>query len=332
MRIRPLETITRPGLWDCDLSPDGLAVAAPYREDEGLRLGVWSTTGCNPLLSLDLPGPYRRPRFAPAATRLAALREGEEVTVWSFPEGQRLFSRGREGGAPISDHAFGPGGEMLAIAQGDRVSLFEVTGGAYVGTVAAPAEIASLRSSPDGRLLGVGLHAGGVLVVDLEARQTVATLPGIEQPVVTLSFHPREPWLLAATAPSFAEAGEARERTAHGWAHVRSYLTGEEIARVPCDYQAVLLGEGRYVGTLTNNSRNLWVWQILPAVDIVAHIENVAPELAIERTGVETRLATLAATPAGDLLAVAGLAWPLSVAGVLHLYAFQPEAAPQPQP
>jgi WD40 repeat protein len=332
MRIRPLETITRPGLWDCDVSPDGQAVAAPYREDDGLRLGVWSTAGCNPLLSLDLPGPYTRPRFAQRGGRLAAAREGEEVTVWSLTDGRRLYSRTREGGAPISGHAFGHGGETLAVAQGDRVSLFEIEGGAYLATVAAPAEIGALRSSPDGQLLAVGLRAGGVLVVDLEARETVATLPGIEQPVVALSFHPREPWILAATAPSFAQAGEARRRLTHGWAHIQSYRTGEEIARIPCDYQAVLVGEGRYVATLTNNSRNLWFWQIVPDVDIVAHIENVAPELAVERTGQETRQVTLAATPSGDLLAVAGLARPVSAAGVLRLYAIQPEAAPQPQP
>ncbi|MDI7275253.1 MAG: hypothetical protein QME94_04685 [Anaerolineae bacterium] len=332
MRIQPLETITRLGLWDCDLSPDGQMVAAPYREDDGLRLGVWSTTGCRPLLTLDLPGPYTRPRFAPRGALLSAARQGEEVTAWSLPDGRRLFSRSREGGAPIAAHAFGPDGTSIAIAQGDRMSLFEVEGSAYIATLAAPAEITSLRASGDGRLLAVGLEAGGALVVDLVSRERVASLPGIGQPAVTVALHPTEPWLLAATAPSFADVEGARERVEHGWAHVLNYVTGGEIARIACDYQAALLGGGRYLATLTNNSRNLWIWQIVPTIDLVGHIENVAPELAVERTGEETRRVTLSATPDGDLLAIAGLSRPVSAAGALHLYAFQPEAAPQPQP
>lgn len=330
MQIEPLETITRLGLSDCDVSPDGQAVAAPYQEDDGFRLGVWFTRACNWLADLLLPGPYHEPRFAPGGRRLAARQDGEEVTVWSLPEGRELFARYRQGGAQMAALAFGPEGETVAIAQGDRLGLFAVGDGSALGSLAMPAQVRALRSSADGRLLAVGLEAGGAVVADLEGPQVMAALPGIDQPVNTLSFHPQRPWLLAATTPSFAVVGGRPRRTGHGWAEVWNYETGQRIARVPCDYQAALLGQGEYLATLTNNSRSLWVWQI-PQQELVAHIEEVVPELLIDDQGHETRRATLAASAAGDVLAVAGLSRPVSAAGVLRLYAFQMEAVPRAQ-
>jgi len=329
MEIRRLETITRPRLFDCDLSPDGAAVAAVYLEDDGPRLGIWSTTGCRPLLSFDLPGSYARPRFDPTGRRLAAAQRGEQVMVWSLPGGQRIFTGQRAGGAVITAHAFGQGGETITIAQGVGLVTWRVDGGEWVASLPMPAEIDVLRSSRDGRMLAVGLHAGGAVVVDTEARSVLVTLPEIAQPVTALAFHPSQPWLMAATAPSFVVDGSRPRRTEHGWAHVWNYRTGQQITRVPCDYQATLLGQGRYLATLTSNSRSLWVWQILPTMDLVAHIENAVPEMVVDEQGQEIRFATLAATPEGDLLAVAGLTRPVSAVGVLRLFAFQAEAVPQ---
>lgn len=322
MEIRPLETITRPGLYDCDLSPDGLATAAVYREDEGHWLGVWSTTGCHPLLNVDLPGDYVRPRFSPDGRRLAAARRGDEVTVWSLSEGRHLWTQGREGGEPFVAHAFGAAGETIALAQGDRVSVWRVEDGRWLYALPAPAAISALRVSSDGRLLAVGLHAGGALIVELAGREEVVRLPAIDRGVTALAFHPSRPWLLTATAPAFVPVGNAWERAGHGWAQVWNYADGEEIARLACDYQAVLLGRGQYVGLLTADSRSLAVWRIEPTTRLVAHIENVVPELVVDEQGREVRQATLAATPWGDLLAVAGLSRAIVAAGVLRLFAF----------
>lgn len=330
MEIRPLQTITRLGLFDCDLSPDGAAVAAVYQEEEGQHLGVWSVTGCNWLLDLALAGPYARPRFGPLGRRLAAARERERLTVWSLDEGKVLFDMERGRGDEITAHAFGPGERTVAIAQGDRVGIWGVEDGAWQATLAMPGEIHAMESSPDGRLLGVGLAAGGAVVVDLEAQDVIATLPQIAQPVSTLAFHPMQAWLLTATEPSFRMTGHRRERTAHGWAQVWNYRTGEEVVRIPCDYQAALLGKGHYLATLTDNSRSLWVWQV-PEAALVAHIENVVPNVVVDERGFEGRQVTLSATPRGDLLAVSGLVRPISPVGVLRIYAFSTEAVPEPQ-
>ena len=328
MEIRPLETITRLGLFDCDVSPDGQIVAAIYQEDDGYRLGVWYTTACNSLLDLTVAGAHRQPRFSPDGRRLAASRQGQEVTVWSLPEGRQLLSQARSEGSEFTAHAFGPRGETLAIAQDDEIGFWEVAGGAWQASVAMPSVVRTLKSSPDGHLLGVGLQVGGALVLDFEARNILAALPDIRQPVTALAFHPEQSWLLTATAPSFTTSGRHVERTEHGWAQLWNYRTTREILQLPCDYQATLLGEGHYLATLTNNSRSLWIWSI-PETDIVAHIENAVPELLIEEQGQEVRRATLAASAAGDLLAVAGLARSISAVGTLRLFAFRPEAVPQ---
>ncbi len=330
MEIQRLETITRLGLFDCDLSPDGSAVAAVYQEEEMPELGVWSTTGCHPLLALDLPGAYGRPRFDPTGRRLAAAREGEQVTVWSLPQGEEILVHGRGAGPAISAHAFGPGGETIVVAQGGSLSIWRVDRGEWVANLALPAPVTALRSSRDGRLLGVGLQAGGVAVVDLEGLAVMARVPGLARPVTALSLHPAQPWLMAATGPSFATAGHRRQRTEHGWAYVWNYYTGEELTRVACDYQATLVGGGHYLATLTNNSRTLWIWQI-PEARLAAHIEDAAPELMVDEQGNEIRQATLAATPQGDLLAVAGLTRPVAAVGVLRLFALRAEAVPEAQ-
>ncbi len=333
MEIRPLETITRPGLFDCDISNDGAAVAAVYQEDEGQYLGIWSTTGCHPLLNVNLPGPYMRPRFSPDGRRLAASQgRGEELRAWSMPDGQEVFRLQSEGEEAIVSHAFGERGETLAVAQGDRVSVWSVENSEWLYAVPLPSEIDVLRASADGRLVAAGLHGGGAAVIDLGAREVIATLPNISQAVTEVGFHPSQPWLLTATAPSFARVGNRWQRTEHGWAYVWNYYTGEEIARIVCDYEAVLLGKGEYLATLTNNSRSLWIWQIVPETDLVAHIENAVPELVIDVNQRETRQATLAATPQGDLLAVAGLTRAVSAVGVLRLFAINVEAVPATAP
>jgi|GEM_PF-2956187 len=344
MEIRRLETIARLGLYDCDLSPDGQAVAAVYQEEEGPRLGIWRTRGCDWVHELVLPGrgiegptlpretptvTYVRPRFSPDGRRLGAARAQGGVTVWALPGGKVLFDHTFEGGEPMVAHAFGPGGRTLAIAQGDRVQLWNLDDGRWQAAVAMPGEVSSLRASADGQLLGVGLQAGGAAVIDVAGRQVMARRPEIAQAVTALAFAPEEPWLLVATAPSFELVGGRRERREHGWAHLWNYRTNQEVARIPCDSQAALLGGGRYIATLTDTSRSLWIWHTLRN-EVVAHIENVVPEAMIdEERGFEGRRATLTANPAGDVMAVAGLSRPFSAVGALHLYAFQAEAVPQ---
>ena len=329
MQIQRLETITRLGLFDCEVSPDGAAVAAVYREDDGRRLGLWSTAGCRLLMNLDLPGPYAQPRFDPEGRRLAAARLAQQLTVWSLLDGEEIFETSFRG-PEIMAYAFGRQGETIVIAQGDRLGIWSIDEGRQVASLAMPAPVHTLRSSPDGRMLGVGLQVGGAVLVDVEAQSTLATLPEITQAVTALAFHPSEPWLMAATAPSFVADTKRPQRTGHGWAHVWDYRSGEQITRIPCDYQAVLLGQGRYLATLTNNSRSLWIWRIVPTTDLVAHIENAVPELLIDELGREVRQATLAATPRGDVFAVAGLTRPISAVGVLRLFAFHTETVPQP--
>ncbi|HOG45838.1 MAG TPA: WD40 repeat domain-containing protein [Anaerolineae bacterium] len=344
MEIRRLETITRLGLWDCDLSPDGQAVAAVYQEDEGPRLGVWRTTGCDWVREVALPGTaiegpmlpqqtpqvtYARPRFSPDGRRLAAARKGGGVTVWSLPDGEMVLDYVPQGGREVATHAFGPSGESIAIAQGNRLELWGIERGEWLWVLGLAGPIASMRSAANGQLIAVGLRSGGAVVVDLEARHIVAARPEIAQPVTALAFHPSEPQLLAATAPTFLEAGGRLHQAAHGWAYLWDYRTGEDVARIPCDYHAALLGGGRFVATLTDNSRSLWIWRI-PEYEVAAHIANVVPEVMVdEERGFAGRRVTLTATPAGDVLAVAGLSRPFSAVGALHLYAFQAEAVPQ---
>ena len=328
MEIQRLETITRPGLFDCEVSPDGAAVAAVYREDDGQRLGLWSTAGCRLLMNLDLPGPYAQPRFDPEGRRLAAAHLARQLTIWSLLDGEEVFTTSFQR-PEITAYAFGRRGETIVIAQGDHLGVWSVDEGRPVASLAMPAPVRTLRSSPDGRLLGVGLDVGGAVLVDIEARTTLATLPEITQAVTALGFHPSEPRLMAATAPSFVTDTGRPRRTGHGWAHVWDYRTGEQITRIPCDYQAALLSQGHYLATLTNNSRSLWIWRIVPTTDLVAHIENAVPELLIDERGREIRQATLAATLRGDVFAVAGLARPISAVGVLRLFAFHAEAVPQ---
>ncbi len=328
MQIQPLETISRLGLYDCDLSPDGLTVAAVYLDDGGHRLGLWTTSSCSPLLALELRGAYLRPRFSPDSQRLAGARGGDELTVWSLPGGEVIFAADRSGGEAIVAHAFGFQGQTMVIAQGDRLGFWSVESGEWLASVPMPAEIDVLKTSPDGRLLAAGLHAGGVVVVDAQGREVVVTLPEIRLPVTALAFHPSQPWLMAATSPVFRPAGERWERADHGWAEVWNYRNPERIARITCDYQAALVGGGHYVATLTDNSRNLWIWEV-PGADLVGHIENVVPERMVDDRGRELRQATLAATPLGDLLAVAGLSRPIAADGVLRLFAIHTEAVAQ---
>ena len=325
MEIRPLETITRLNLYDCDLSPDGRMVAAVYQEDEGPYLGIWTTSGCRPLAALELAGPYRRPCFSPDGRLLAAAGDGEQVTVWSVPEGQPRFVQDRMGGDPIVAHAFGPSGASLAIAQGRQLSLWSLSGGECLAGIELPGEITCLRSSPAARLLGVGMLEGGAAVVEWQALAVTARLDAIPQAVSALCFHPAHPWLLLATAPTFEVSQGHQRRLEHGWAELWDYRARQRVARVACDYHAVLAGGGHYVATLTNNSRSLWFWRLGEEPELTAHIENAVPELLVDERGHEVRRVTLAATPAGDLLAVGSLTRPFSAVGTLRLLAIEAE-------
>lgn len=342
MEIRHLETITRLGLYDCDLSSDGQWVAALYMQEEGSRLGVWAARGCDRVREIALPGqaiagpglpretpsiPYSQPRFSPNGRRLAAARRGGGVTVWTLPEG-REAGRIAEGGE-ASAHAFALRGGAIVVAQGDHLTMWAVESGEWLWSLGVPTDVQAMRASADGRLLAVGLRAGGALVVDLEARQIVASEPGIAEAVTSVAFAPTQPWLMAATAPSLNIDGERRERLGHGWAHLWNYRTGAEVVRIPCDSHAALLGGGQHLATLVDSSRALWFWR-LPEAEVAARIENVAPEAVTDEAGnFQGRRVTLTATPAGDLLAVGGLSRPFSAVGVLRLYAFEAEAVPQ---
>ncbi|MGQ9682434.1 MAG: WD40 repeat domain-containing protein [Anaerolineae bacterium] len=325
MQIRPLETITRLNLYDCDLSPDGQMVAAVYQEDEGPYLGLWTTSGCRPLAALRLAGPYRRPCFSPDGRLLAAAGEGEQVTVWSVPEGRVRFVQDRMGSGPIVAHAFGPSGAALAIAQGRRLTLRSLPNGDLLAAFDLPGEITCLRSSPAGRLLGVGLLQGGAVVIEWQALAVSSRLDKILQPVSALCFHPAHPWLLVATTPTFEVNNGRQRRLEHGWAELWDYRSHWQVARVACDYHAVLAGGGHYVATLTNNSRSLWFWRLGEEPELSAHIENAVPELLVDERGHEVRHVTLAATPAGDLLALGSLTRPFSAVGTLRLLAIEAE-------
>lgn len=191
-QVRALEGHTGRVL-DVAFSPDGQTLASGstdntvrlwriadgtlLRSMEGHTEGVWSVA------------------FSPDGQTLASASDDGTVILWGVENGQQLqILEGHTGG--VGSVAFSPDGTILASGDGNKVIIWEVTGGRQYGQVyqlsGYTGFVRSLAFSPDGTILASGSEDRLVRLWDVSDDWERATVRGIGQGswAKTVAFSP----------------------------------------------------------------------------------------------------------------------------------------------
>ena len=125
--------------------------------------------------------------FSPDGTVLAS-GSNDGVKLWEASTLEHI--------ATLSDHgsrssvSFSPDGRTLATGSWDGVNLWEASTLEYIATLSDHRISFSMSFSPDGRTLADGYWDGTILLWNVAARATTATIEGHTQVVGTVAFSP----------------------------------------------------------------------------------------------------------------------------------------------
>ncbi|MEV4316088.1 WD40 repeat domain-containing protein [Actinocrispum sp. NPDC049592] len=107
-----------------------------------------------------------------------AVTQGDTVTVWTVPDGQRVGAF-RVGGEDIEDHALSPDGSLLGAVSPHEIRLWHTRSGALIASARREGWLTRVLFSPDGRTMvacGIGeitwwdSKTGGLRSVELPGR------------------------------------------------------------------------------------------------------------------------------------------------------------------
>ncbi|MDF1503963.1 hypothetical protein, partial [Roseisolibacter sp. H3M3-2] len=224
------------------VSPDGRLVAYAAGPDDAMRIHVRQLDGGRAIVvSGDLPGPHRRPRWSPDGARLL-FQAGR--ALWVVPT---LGGAARQVVAPPADTMrlagyadWSPDGARIAYGVGDTVYVRDAAGGAprAVGAAWWPH---SLAWSPDGRWIAAVQGNPGFVYGALPWQMGVARLGNLA---------PSSLWLFAADggAPPRALTDETALNTSPTWLDARTlaFVSGRDGPRDL--YTLALDGDGAPAG------------------------------------------------------------------------------------
>jgi serine/threonine protein kinase/WD40 repeat protein len=241
-----------------------LIVYDPIRRQ---KISTCRLSGASPLRGRDDRLGFVVAALAPDGSRVAAvLREATAepiVAVWDAATGNQLFTAPLPPGTSASAVAFGPGGQLLAVATGGRVTLWSVPGGEELGSLATESVVVHcLAFSPDavclpGRKMRGRLaagDAGGLATIwDLGSPRTLSVCRGGPYDIFALAFSP-DGSLLATSG-----RGSARLFDVATGRFLLSLEAGDPITGL------AFAANGRRLALASpNQSVGVQIWELLP--------------------------------------------------------------------
>ncbi len=130
---------------------------------------------------------------SPEGRRLALSAADGSVRLWDFRDAKESVVL-PPGGGPVADVSFHPSGDILAIATGDEVRLWDLEKAAFTSTL--PVRAARLAWSPGGEILAAAAADGPIAL--LRDGKVTSLSTGFDAPAATLAFCPDNSALVAA--------------------------------------------------------------------------------------------------------------------------------------
>jgi WD40 repeat protein len=264
--------------------PDGatLTSAAFYTEGRttGMEIIVWDMSASQPLVHrLEYPGAVRSLTFAPGGRRLAAVRAGTLLLEDVEAKQERRLEQFRSLASAL---AFSADGAQLAVADFNKLTLWNVTGSPPKPCWTRHDDAASLAFAPGGKVVASGGVDGTIRLWDTATGQSQRGLRGHAAPVLAVACSPDGATLASADfrgTVNFWDLAALAERTTLS-------ASGEEVSTL------AFAPDGRTLAVAVHRVVQLWD---------VATGSRVA-----KLSGHEGKVQCLAFSPDGTHLATGG--------------------------
>ncbi|HLJ12730.1 MAG TPA: serine/threonine-protein kinase [Planctomycetaceae bacterium] len=179
------------------VSPNGKWLAGGDESFGELR--VWSLSAATAPMVVSSAGPITSLAFTPDSSTVIAASRDNLVQMWQADSGVESA----KGGLPLSQADLSPDGRILAVRQGTKVELWDLTTGEVELVLAEDAtEIESLAFSPGGRLLagfgGWGFFKTSLRLWDSSNGEELLLVDDAPGAVRAVSFSPDAQLLAAA--------------------------------------------------------------------------------------------------------------------------------------
>lgn len=183
------------------VSPDGAWLGAGDAAVGELR--IWNLNAGAGTHVINMAGPVAALAFTADSTAVVTGSNNGILQIWSAETGAERIATA----PPLGPADLSPDGRQLAVRQGDRIDLIEVTTGQSVQTMASSiSELDALSFSPDGRLLagfgGWGFFRTSLRLWDASEAREVPLPENISGTVRTIGF--------SADSQLLAVAGDSR--------------------------------------------------------------------------------------------------------------------------
>jgi WD40 repeat protein/serine/threonine protein kinase len=191
-------TYDLPGLYQISASPDQTKLAVyKFRDDVGIKLLPIVGEAKPPSLELR-PGMLPDPRqqiplgmaFSPDGARLAVSPDYRDVLIWDVATGRMMANLSKVPGGPLS---FSPRGDRLAIADADRIQVWNSVGKELQAYPASGFRSAHLIAfSPDAGKVAVGYggHNQAIAIWNLDKPRESPALIELSESLSALAFSP----------------------------------------------------------------------------------------------------------------------------------------------
>jgi serine/threonine protein kinase/WD40 repeat protein len=188
--------------------PERAAVSANGRwlagaEDAFGEMRLWNLADASPPRSIATVFPVESLAFAPDSSRIAAGTRGHVLQIFSLASAHKV----PQPALPVTQADLSPDGRALAVRQGSRVLLLDVTTGERVLSLADDvSDLDDLRFSPDGRVIagygGWGFFKTSLRLWDASSGRELSLVGDPPGTVRTMSF--------SADSQFLATAGDSR--------------------------------------------------------------------------------------------------------------------------
>ena len=184
---------------DVALSPDGgtLAVGSNDR-----NIVLWDIDTREQMAFLKLKTTYATAvAFSPDGSTLASGSQDGPIILWDVAT-REATPLGRHSSSWVIGVAFSPDGSTLASGSENDIKLWDVAAREEMATIIPDANVDLIRAvafSPDGSTLAVAGLSGPIVLLDVSAREEIATLKRSRQWYTSVAFSPDGSTLASAS-------------------------------------------------------------------------------------------------------------------------------------